>query len=170
MFLSQPTIELKEQYFDFYEEWVKSGEEMVPFVIKKNPENFHSMMNYLSNCEKGIEPQVDWVPENSTYWLVDNNEVIGVINLRHRLSHKLFNQGGHIGYGIRPSKRRKGYATTMLLLAFEKARELGLKKVLLVCNSSNNPSIKVILNNGGIRDTDFIDEENNLLKRFWIKL
>lgn len=165
MFLAKPTFDLKSKYIELYQEWKESGEEMIPFVIKKDPENFHSMLNYLSDCEKGIEP-----PESSTYWLIDNNEVIGVVNIRSRLTEPLFNAGGHIGYGIRPSKRGKGYATHMLSLTLEKAKDLKLKKVLLVCNSTNKASKKVILNNGGISDKDFIDEKNNTLKRYWIDL
>ncbi|WP_117170096.1 GNAT family N-acetyltransferase [Paraliobacillus sediminis] len=170
MFLAQPTVDLKTKYIDFYQEWKESEEEMIPFVIKKDPENFQSLLNYLSDCEKGIEPPESWIPESSTYWLVDNHELIGVVNIRHRLTEPLFNGGGHIGYGIRPSKRNNGYAIQILSLALEKAKEMNLEEVLLVCNSTNTASNKVILNNGGISDKDFIDEKNNTLKRYWIKL
>lgn len=170
MFLVQPTLDFKSEYIDFYQEWKESGEEMIPFVIKKDPENFQSMLDYLSDCERGIEPPESWIPESSTYWLIDYNEIIGVVNIRHRLTEALFNAGGHIGYGIRPSKRRKGYATQILSLALEKAKDLKLEKVLLVCSSTNIASKKVILNNGGISDKDFIDERNNTLKRYWIYL
>lgn len=67
-------------------------------------------------------------------------------------------------------KRGKRYATEILSLALEKSKELNLDKVLLVCNSTNVASSKVILNNGGISDEDFIDEQNNILKRYWIRL
>lgn len=170
MFLAHPTFDLKSKYIDFYQEWKESGEEMIPFVIKKDPKNFQSMLNYLSDCEKGIEPLESWIPESSTYWLIDKNEMIGVVNIRHHLTEPLFNDGGHIGYGIRPSKRKKGYATRILSLGLKKAKELNLEKVLIVCNSTNIASKKVILNNGGISDKDFIDENNNTLKRYWIDL
>ena len=170
MFLANPSIQLKEQYIDFYKEWKESEEEMIPFVIKKEPKHFQSMLDYLSDCEKGLEPPESWIPESSTYWLVDNQELIGVVNIRHRLTEPLYNAGGHIGYGIRPSKRKRGYATQILSLALEKAKELNLNKVLLVCNSTNIASKKIILNNGGIINKDFIDEQKNTLKRFWINL
>ncbi|WP_249871613.1 GNAT family N-acetyltransferase [Oceanobacillus saliphilus] len=170
MYLAKPTFDLKSKYIDFYQEWKESGEEMIPFVIKKDPKNFQSMLDYLSDCEKGIEPPESWIPESSTYWLIDNNEMIGVVNIRHRLTEPLFNAGGHIGYGIRPSKRGKGYATQILSLTLEKAKDLKLEKVLLVCSSTNKASKKVILNNGGISDKDFTDENNNTLKRYWIDL
>ncbi|MEJ8766936.1 GNAT family N-acetyltransferase [Oceanobacillus sp. HCA-5259] len=170
MFLAHPTMDLKEEYIDFYQEWKESGEEMIPFVIKKNPVDFQSMLKYLSDCKKGIEPQEIWIPASSTYWLMDNNEIVGVVNIRHRLTELLFKAGGHIGYGIRPSKRGKGYATEILSLALEKSKELNLDKILLVCNSTNAASKKVILKNGGISDENFIDEQNNILKRYWIEL
>lgn len=170
MFLVRPTLDFKKEYIDFYQEWKESGEEMIPFVIKKNPVDFQLMMDYLSDCEKGLEPQESWIPASSTYWLIDNNEMVGVVNIRHCLTELLFKAGGHIGYGIRPSKRGKGYATKILSLALEKSKELHLDKVLLVCNSTNAASNKVILNNGGISDEDFIDEQNNILKRYWIGL
>ena len=167
MFLTHP--DFKEKYIDFYQEWKESGEEMIPFVIKKEPDNFQAMLNYLSDCEKGLEPPESWIPESSTYWLVDSHELIGVVNIRHRLTEPLVNAGGHIGSSIRPSKRKQGYATQILSLALEKARELELEKVLLVCNSTNTASKKVIVNNGGVSDWDYVDERN-VLKRFWIKL
>lgn len=63
-----------------------------------------------------------------------------------------------------------GYATQILSLALEQAKYLNLEKVLLVCNSINTASKKVIINNGGINDEDFIDEQNNILKRYWIEI
>lgn len=170
MYLAQPTLKLKSEYIHFYQEWKESGEEMIPFVIKKEPENFQSMLNYLSDCEKGIEPPESWIPGSSTYWLVDKRQIIGVVNIRHRLTDLLFNAGGHIGYGIRPLKRKEGYATQILSLALEKAKDLKIEKVLLVCSSTNIASKKAILKNGGISDKDFIDEKNNTLKRYWINL
>ncbi len=78
--------------------------------------------------------------------------------------------GGHIGYGIRPTERRKGYATKLLVLALEKATALGIQKALVVCDQSNIGSEKTIINNVGIPDTDFIEPNGNIVKRYWIEL
>jgi predicted acetyltransferase len=108
---------------------------------------------------------------SSTYWLVnEDRKIIGVVNIRHRLTEKLFHSGEHIGYGIRPSERRKGYTTKLLSLSLEKAKELGIQKVLVVCDADNIGSEKTILNNGGICDIDYVMEDGNIVKRFWIEL
>lgn len=58
----------------------------------------------------------------------------------------------------------------MLSLSLEKAKELGIKKALVVCDEDNKGSYKTIINNGGIPDSDFIEEEGNIIKRFWIEI
>jgi predicted acetyltransferase len=78
------------------------------------------------------------------------------------------NAGGHIGYGIRPSERQKGFATELLRLALEKTRELGINRVLVVCDAINVGSEKTIQKNGGIEDTDFVEDDGNVIKRYWI--
>ena len=80
-------------------------------------------------------------------------------------------EGGNIGYGIIPSKRGLGYGTKALKLTLEKAKELGLKKVLLTCNSTNIGSKKVIEANGGLLENEILGEEGKPNKlRYWIEL
>jgi predicted acetyltransferase len=170
VFLSKPIKNLQDEYLSFYQEWKESGEEMIPWVIRKDPADFEGMIQFLLDNEKDENIPNHWVP-SSTYWLVnEDRKIIGVVNIRHRLTEKLFHSGGHIGYGIRPSERRKGYATKLLSLSLEKAKELGIQKVLVVCDADNIGSEKTILNNGGIRDTDYVTEDGNVVKRFWIEL
>jgi predicted acetyltransferase len=167
--LSKPTIELKEEYMSFYQEWKQSGETMVPWVIEKDPSNFEAMVQFLLASEKGLNLPEGWVPD-STFWLInENNRVLGAVNIRHMLTQRLIDRGGHIGYGIRPSERRKGYATRLLSLSLEKVKGFGVDKALITCDESNTGSLKTILNNGGVPDTDFIEEDGNVIKRFWIE-
>ena len=120
--LLTPTTNLQEEYLDFYNEWKDSGETMIPWVISKDPSNFPAMIQELLDAHNGINIPETWVPD-STYWLVtDENKIVGAVNIRHSLTEHLFNAGGHIGYGIRPSERRKGYATKLLALSLEKRR------------------------------------------------
>ena len=168
--LLTPTIDLQEEYLDFYNEWKDSGETMIPWVITKDPSNFPAMVQELLDAHNGINLPDSWVPD-STYWLVtDHNRIVGVVNIRHSLTEHLFNAGGHIGYGIRPSERRKGYATKLLALSLEKAKQLNITKALIVCDEVNTASEKTILHNGGLRDEDFIEEDGNVVRRFWIEL
>lgn len=170
VYLVQPTIDLQEEYLEFYQEWKNSGEMMIPWVITKDPSNFPAMVQELLDAAKGKNIPDSWVPD-STYWLITNdNKIVGAVNIRHRLTEHLFNAGGHIGYGIRPSARQKGYATKLLALSLEKIKELGVTKVLVVCDEGNTASEKTILHNGGLRDNDFIEEDGNVVKRYWIEL
>ncbi|MEI4709153.1 GNAT family N-acetyltransferase [Bacillus cereus] len=168
--LLTPTTDLQDEYLDFYNEWKDSGETMIPWVISKDPSNFPAMVQELLDAHNGVNLPQSWVPD-STYWLVtDNNRIVGAVNIRHSLTEHLFNAGGHIGYGIRPSERRKGYATKLLELSLEKTKKLNITRTLVVCDEVNTASEKTILHNGGVRDDDFIEEDGNVVRRFWIEL
>jgi predicted acetyltransferase len=105
----------------------------------------------------------------TTYWAVVNNQVVGRINFRHKLNKALREHGGHIGYAVRPSQQKKGYATQMLSLILEKVKKLGLKKVMLTCNLDNFGSNKVIKNNGGKLEKSNINDGVKV-NIYWIKL
>jgi predicted acetyltransferase len=166
--LVRPTVELMDEYLSFYKEWLESKEDMVPWVIQKDPSDFGAMVQFLKDNEQGHNLPEGWVPD-STFWLINqDNRILGAVNIRHQLTPLLLNSGGHIGYGIRPSERRKGFATKLLSLSLERANELGIKKALVVCDEDNTGSYKTIINNGGIPDSDFIEEDGNIIKRFWI--
>jgi predicted acetyltransferase len=168
VFLVKPTVELEVEYLDFYKEWKDSGEDMIPWVIEKDPSDFNEMVQFLHNNEKGENLPEGWVSD-STYWLVnEDNKVLGVVNIRHSLTERLFNCGGHIGYGIRPRERRKGYASQILSLSLEKTNELGIDRVLVVCDATNIASERTIVKNGGKEDASFTEEDGNVVKRFWI--
>ena len=87
---------------------------------------------------------------------------MGAVNIRHYLNEYLLLHGGHIGDGIRPSERRKGYATQMIGLALEECKELGIKKVSRVCDKDNIGSAKSIIKNGGILENEL--NENGKVK------
>ena len=166
--LTVPTVELQESYLSFYQEWIDSGEQMTPWVIEKDPADFKEMLQFLENHSKGINIPDGFVPD-STFWLInEENRVLGAVNIRHELTEVLRNEGGHIGYGIRPSERQKGYATQLLRLAVSKANEMGIQHSLVVCDETNTASMKTIVNNGGVEDEDFVEEDGNVVKRFWI--
>ncbi|MGF9697084.1 MULTISPECIES: GNAT family N-acetyltransferase [Paenibacillus] len=166
--LVKPSVVYKAAYMAFYQDWLKSGELMVPWVIAKDPSNFEEMIASLRRSEQGMDIPEGWV-KDSTFWLVtESDNVVGAVNIRHELTDKLFNSGGHIGYGIRPGERQNGYGSRILELSLKKARELGIVNVLVVCDSHNTASKKVILRNGGVQDQDYIEPDGNVVERFWI--
>ena len=94
-----------------------------------------------------------------------------MLAVRHFLNETLEKYGGHIGYSIRPSERRKGYAKKMLKAALPFCRELGLRQVLITCREDNIASERTILANGGVYESTVREPEKDVrLKRFWIEL
>lgn len=99
----------------------------------------------------------------TTFWWAEGTEFLGRIQIRHRLTERLRNVGGHIGYDVRPSARRQGHATAMLRAALPVASELDIDEALITCDVDNAPSRKVIEANGGV----LADVRNGKL-RFWV--
>ena len=108
---------------------------------------------------------------SSTYWLYDekNNKIIGASNLRHYLTEDGKKLWGHIGYGIRPSERKKGYATKLLKMTLEEAKNKKIDKVLLGAYTGNIGSWKTMEKCNGKYENTVIEEETGLpVKRYWI--
>ena len=114
---------------------------------------------------------VDGFVPHSTFWLVrGGSEVVGVSNLRHALIPKLLREGGHIGYGIRPSARGQGLGNEILRLTLGRAVAMGLQEALVTCDKANVASARVIVRNGGTLDSEiFIEERGVMLQRYWIR-
>jgi predicted acetyltransferase len=107
----------------------------------------------------------------SEFWLVNDLEFFGRIALRHELNDFLKGFGGHIGYEIRPSRQRQGLGTFMLKLVLEKARTIGLERVLITCDVENLGSCGVIEANGGQLEGEFqLDWYEQPIRRYWINL
>ncbi|KAB1913453.1 GNAT family N-acetyltransferase [Micromonospora sp. AMSO31t] len=102
-------------------------------------------------------------------WIVEDETVLGGIALRHELDDVLLRVAGHIGYGIRPSARRRGLATWALGRMLDEARALGLERVLLVCADGNTASARTIERQGGVLE-DIRDTGLGAARRYWITL
>jgi len=100
----------------------------------------------------------------------DNDKLVGLLNIRYDLSEELREKYSDIGYGIRPSERRKGYATEMIRLALLECKKIGIDRVLMVCDKTNIGSAKSIIKNGGALENEFVDAEGKIQQRYWIEL
>lgn len=122
-----------------------------------------------TKCQAKGENFWDGEVPATTYWLMDKDQLVGHVNIRHELSERLKKIGGHIGYAIRPSQRRKGYGLKILELALVRAKKIGLKKALVTCDERNMASRKIIERNGGKhQDTNLF--EGIMVRRYWIDI
>ena len=155
------------QITDMLDEWYASGEKIVPYAIRRS--DYHNFKEY---CEKLEVQDADGshVPDSTFFCLDEDRDiVVGAVNIRHYLNESLLLNGGHIGDGVRPSERRKGIATKMIGLALRECRQLGIDKVLMVCDRDNIGSSKSIMNNGGILENE-IEVDGVIEQRYWIAL
>lgn len=167
------TFDYKKQLFDMVGEWKtdieKNHTNHSPWAIFKN--DFHDFDTYLENLEIKEETPEGRVPDTTLFCLdMDRDIFVGAVNIRHYLNEGLLYDGGHIGDGIRPSERRKGYATAMLGLALEECKNLGMNRVLVCCDKDNIGSAKSIIRNGGVLENEVVDEKGSITQRYWIEL
>ncbi|MGN1344294.1 MAG: GNAT family N-acetyltransferase, partial [Traorella sp.] len=101
---------------------------------------------------------------------IEDHHLVGIIDLRHHINHPILQKwGGHIGYSVRPSERRKGIAKEMLRLDLMQVKKLGIKRVLVTCSSTNAASRKVILANNG-KFENSIEVNKDIIERYWIEV
>lgn len=159
--------EYREQLTEMMDEWTASGEKIIPYSIRKN--DYRDFGHYLAELEL-TEPKDGMVPDSTFFGLeTDTGKFVGAVNIRHTLSPSLLHSGGHIGDGVRPSERRRGYATAMIGLALEECRKLGITRVLMCCNRDDIGSAKSICNNGGVLENE-VTENGTIVQRYWIDL
>ena len=159
--------EYKKLLTDMMDEWLAVEQNFSPYMIRRN--DYHDFDYYLENLE--IKQETNGRVPDSTFFCLDLDRdiFVGAVNIRHYLNDELLFTGGHIGDGIRPSERKKGYATAMIALALEECKKLEINKVLMTCDKDNIGSAKSIMNNGGVLENEVIDD-GVVEQRYWITL
>lgn len=168
--LIEANEEYEKQIKEMMDEWYLSEEKIVPYSIRRL--DYKNFDEYLKGFEEEKNGSLyGGVPATALWgYDEDRNIIVGSVNIRHFLNEGLLKDGGHIGDGVRPSERRKGYASQMIALALEECKKLNIDKVLMVCNKDNIGSAKSIMNNGGILENEIIDEDGKVDQRYWINL
>lgn len=168
--LIEPTPELKETFIAMAAEYQSLGEKRYAELLPQLEHDFAGYVQRLEMDAAGIDLPEGYVPQ-STFWSVEDHDLVGGIRIRHKLTPWLKQIGGHIGYDIRPSRRRQGYGTRQLALALEFPRKWDWVKVLLTCNDDNIASARIIEANGGkLWDVVHPEGEPTPIRRYWIHM
>lgn len=176
-FLVEPSEVYAEQIREYRQDFLDTGSSMDgcgPLRRYEDP------ITYISESKKYLNPET--LPDGTViatqflYVRKADMRLVGMIQIRHYFNDYLSKYGGHIGYSVKPSERRKGYATSMLNAVLPYCKEIGLEKILISCIDGNIGSEKAILNNGGVYESTVYEPrrkfrmKRNKLKRFWICL
>lgn len=170
--LVAPTVCLHAPWLEAHEEWGpgvhEDGFGLLPADEVRSPAGFAAWVARLA-AESDTAESVAEDRAHCTYrWIVEDDRVLGGIALRHELSDLVL-RVGHIGYGIRPSARRRGLATWALGQVLGEARGLGLDWALIVCAADNVASAKTIEHHGGVLE-EIRDTEIGPARRYWVQI
>jgi len=163
--LVSPASELREQFLDMAREYLETKEEI---DFSDALVDFSNYLDRTTSEQRGLrEGRVPC----SHFWLLDGSIIVGTSRVRHSLTAELEREIGHIGYDIRPSRRGRGHASTLLRLTLDRARELNLSGVWIVCDIDNVASIATAERCGGRFHSDVISERTGApVRRYWTAL
>jgi len=160
----------RDAWLDYIREWKETGVAMTPWALDPCDGDFDKFLALSSQYAAGRDIPEGKVPAGLFLLVGDDGErILGAVSIRYALNDYLLKYGGHVGYGVRPSERRKGYASKMLALALVVCRGRGMTKVLVTCDSVNVASARTILANGGILEDEVIHPDGSPVQRYWIE-
>lgn len=168
--LVKPTSLYRDAILDYKDEFARNDEYVSGSASLGSAESFEDWLAEVDN-EKFNNPKAQRVA--ATQYLAvrkSDNKLIGMVSIRHELNEYLEKYGGHIGYSVRKSERRNGYATQILKLALEYCRSIGITSALVTCAKENIGSAAVIKLNGGVLENEVTDGKGAITQRYWIAL
>lgn len=164
LLLVLPSKEYQNSFEKYVTAYKNANDKYYFDMYKKALINFDEYVNQLNRRSKGMNLPLGLVTL-STFWMIDNDEIVGVTRIRQQGVEVT----GNISYDISPIYRNKGYGTEILKLALEKAKEIGITDVILICTLNNIASKKIIeKNNGKFLEVVFDVEDNKELSKFRI--
>jgi predicted acetyltransferase len=167
--LVEPSPRYKDQFIEAVQEFQREGRHQ-HYDLQRITRDFEGFIRHLHDQRDRTKIAPHLVPATD-FWLIDNEEFIGRLALRHELNEVLLKVGGHIGYEIRPSRRRRGYGKEILRLGLEQARQFGMRHVLVTCDENNLGSKRIIESNGGQFENAVMVEGSPVKKlRYWFDL
>ena len=168
--LVKPTVLYRDAILGYKDEFAKNNEYISGSASLGSTGTFEEWIANV-DAEKFNNPKAKRVA--ATQYLAvtkSDRKLVGMVSVRHELNDYLMQYGGHIGYSVRASERRKGYATQILMLALAYCRTRGIPNVLVTCSKENIGSATVIQHNGGILENEVTDNEGATVQRYWIAL
>lgn len=169
--LIKPTLEYENQAIEYIKEHYEYKSEINGVGgLNRYLENYEEWLQKLEDS-RNLTATEEKVPTETFFLIrVNDNKIIGMIDIRLALNEKLRKFAGHIGYSIRPTERRKGYNKINLYLALQECKKNGLKRVMLACDKHNVASAKSIQTFDAELEREFYDDEmyHCMQQHYWI--
>jgi predicted acetyltransferase len=170
--LVKPDLSYEKDILAYRQEMLDANSSMDGTGPLRRMDRVQDWLDFNRKLENKDTSPADLVPADQYVYVREtDNKIVGMIQFRHCFNDFLEKYGGHIGYSVRPSERRKGYAKRMLSDCLQVCKAFGLEKVLISCIKGNEGSKRTILANGGsYESTVYCEPDGVYLERYWIRL